>query len=561
MKGNFRRIVFLSVFAFVVADFVLWSQAPQKHTRWCALSDFTYDPEKESIVSIVPSDHPSLSRPCPITEKLDYEQVEEMVSLAVDLAGGLENLLEPTDRKIVIKPNLVEPAPNGNGANTDWRVVRALVLLLYRLNPEFEIVVAEGAGDWARPGTPLVSDSALEGDGYEVSGYREMIEFLQNDPDFPGLNLRWVDLNYDQVTEIPVPGPRLSDCQTSFFLPRTVLGADFVINVPVLKVHSTCITAGLKNWIGLLPGMVYGWPKALGYNNNGIRLDHDTEFIHKNIADLVRTVGCDLVVVDCIVGKEKTKFRWGNPRRRNMIVAGDDVVSVDAVCASLIGLNPEDVEHITLAALSGVGQNDLERIEVRGGLIDECKTRFVKAENELPLDHKNKLYPYYGQGNRVWLLNGPHPGLDMKTDYLGGEAGAAPLPELDGWSQPIFFFDNTIDPAGYFQDSVDCTYYAFTYLQAHQDTRARLWLGSSGNIKVWLNGEVVYTYDNGTRAHKLPNDLVEVNISAGLNRILVKAPMQYGICEFSLNVCEPENDKNYAGNRLEGVRFVTDFRL
>ena len=554
-----KKIVF-ALFAAVLisADFILWSQAPVNHTQWRELSQWSYDSLKQSTVSIVRSDNPALSNPRPVTESLEYEQIEEMVRLAVELAGGLESCLEPDDRKIVIKPNIVEPVvpvDKGLGVNTDWQVVKALVLLLYRINPEFEIIVAEGAGGWARPGTPN-APSWAESDGYTISGYRTMIETLQNDPGYANLNLEWVDLNYDDTVRVAVPEPRISDDQTLFFLPRTLVEADFIINAPVLKVHSPCITVGLKNWIGVLPGMVYGWSKGTGYDRNGILLNHTPGRLQKDMVEIVRTLGCDFVLVDAIVGREKEKGFWGISKRTNMIIAGEDVVSVDVVSAHLMDINPDDVEHVCLAALSGLGQNDLEKIEVVGNTSEESKARFIKNEKYTPSSLINPDYPYYGQSNRVWLLKGGFPGLDLETDYLGNEATAAPQLGKDGWSEPIYFYDDLIDPAAFFGDTADCIHYAFSYLTVPESHPAQLWVGSGQELAVWLNGEQVYKYDGTFRSHKLPNDVVEVNVKAGVNRILVKAGQRDGISQFSLNICETETDKNYAGNRLAGAKFL-----
>ncbi len=558
-----RKKIIFSLFAavLVTADFILWSQAPENYTQWCELSQWSYDSEKESTVSILRSDNPALSDPRPVTDTLEYEQIEEIVRQAVELAGGLENFLEPDDRRIVIKPNIVEPVEpvgNGLGVNTDWQVVKALVLLLYRINPEFEIVVAEGAGGWARPDTPNAPSWSLSEDGYEVSGYREMIETLKIDPDYPDLNLEWVDLNYDDTVRVAVPEPRISEDQTVFFLPRTLVEADFIINAPVLKVHSPCITVGLKNWVGILPGMVYGWSKDAGYNGNGIVLNHTPGRLQKDMVEIVRTQGSDFVVVDAIVAREKAKNYWqGIPKRRNMIVAGLDVVSVDAVCAHLMDIDPDDVEHVCLAALTGLGQNDLEKITVVGNTIEESKARFIKDGKYTPSGLVNPDYRYYGQSNRVWLLKGGFPGLDLEADYLGNEAEAAPQPGESGWSEPIYFYDDVIDPAAFFGDSADCIHYAFSYLTVPGNCMAQMWVGSPQELAVWLNGVQVYKYDGTYRKHTLPNDVVEVDVRAGVNRILVKAGQREGISEFSLNVCETETDKNYAGNRLAGAKFLT----
>ncbi len=564
-----HKILFAALLLLVVIDYAVFSQMAVQHTRWCWDSEWSYDADKTSTVAIVRSDNQNLAAPVSITDTLGYEQVAAMVEYAVSLAGGLESYLQPEDRKIVLKPNLVEATVRGNGCVTDWRVVRALVLMLYRINPEFQIRVAEGAGGWARPGTPNAPNWALtNGDGYETSGFKDMIENLRADTTtYPGLDVDWVDLNYDEVEATTAASPALSDAQWFFYLPKTLLDADFLINVPVMKVHTTGITVGLKNYVGALPGMTYGWSKDQGYNNNGIGLDHTAKVLQKNFVDIARTVGCDFMVVDAIVGKEKTKFASGTAMRRNMIVAGEDIVSVDAVCAHLMDINPDDVEHITMAALVGFGQNDMEKITILGNTIEESATPFVKAEKQMDASHRNSSYRHYGQSNRSWLLNGPFFGSSIDQDLLAvGEQNAQPHAGVAGWSEAVYFYDDLIDPAGFYQDSADCIYYASSYLEAPRNGQAKLWAGSDGDMQVWLNGEQVYDYSGGVRNHKLPNDVVDVAVLEGFNTLLVKVKQTSGVCRFSLNICEPETgnqitDYNYAGDRLAGVRFTTRARV
>ncbi len=567
MISGKRKILIAALLALVVIDYAVFSQSAVQHTRWGWDSAWSYDPDKTSTVAIVRSDNQDLADPASVSGTLSYQQVAAMVEQAVNLAGGFEQYLEPADRKIVLKPNLVDPAVRGNGCVTDWRVVRALVLMLYRINPEFEIRVAEGAGGWARPGTANAPSWSLREDGYDMSGFKGMIEDLRADTSYPGLDVDWVDLNYDDVEATTAASPALSDAQWFFYLPKTMLEADFIINVPVLKVHTTGITVGLKNYVGVLPGMTYGWSKDQGYNNNGIGLDHTANVLQKSFVDIARTVGSDFVVVDAIVGKEKSKFSWGTAMRRNMIVAGADIVSVDAVCARLMDINPDDVEHITLAALVGFGQNDPQKITIRGNTIEESATPFVKAEKQMNASFRNKSYRYYGQGNRSWLLNGPFFSTSMdEVDLPVGEANAQPSAGVGGWSEAVFFYDDLIDPAGFYQDTVDCIYYAGSYLEAPRTQEAKLWAGSDGEMQVWLNGERVYNYDGGVRVHKLPNDVVDVQVREGLNTLLVKVKQTAGVARFSLNICEPETgdpaiDSLYAGNRLAGAQFSARGRV
>ena len=52
---------------------------------------------------------------------------------------------------MLIKPNWVTDAPSGSGSITDNRVVRAVIKLVYEANPDAEIVVADGSGEWIQP--------------------------------------------------------------------------------------------------------------------------------------------------------------------------------------------------------------------------------------------------------------------------------------------------------------------------------------------------------------------------------------------------------------------------
>ncbi len=557
-----RLLPAILVLLAISADFLLWSQAPVAHTRWCLLSDWPGEPAGRSTVAIARSDDPALGRPAPLSAELDYGQVEELVRLAVERIGGWENLLGPQDTTILIKPNIVEPVGwhgDSLGVNTDWRVVRALALSLYAHDPGLEIIVAEGAGGWARPGTPHVSGWATEyGDGYAVSGYQGMIEGLQADSaSYPGLNLRWLDLNYDETVVVPAREPRASLDQDSFELPRTLVEADYVIDAPVMKIHSPGVTVAIKNWVGVLPGLVYGWSKDAGYNGNGHGFKHSAATLQQNIVDLYRARPADLVVVDAVVCREKAKNYWsGLPRRRNLIVAGRDAVSVDVVCSHLMDVNPDDVEHISLARLAGLGQGDLDRIDLAGGTLEQCRDRFIKDDKLMPADLQNPAYHYYGQSNRAWLLKGGYRGAGLEADSLGGEAEAAPAPGWGGWSQPVYFFGDQIDPAAYFAEPNDCLHYAFSYFTCPDSAAARLWVGSRQEVAVWLNGTQVYRYTGSFRVHRLPNQVVPVTVRKGLNRLLVKALQHDGSCEFSLNLCETESDTLYAGNRLAGLEFL-----
>ena len=65
------------------------------------------------------------------------------------------------------------------------------------------------------------------------------------------------------------------------------------------------------------------------------------------------------------------------------ILAGADVVSVDTVCAAVMGFDVDRILHVKLAGEEGLGVADLGTIEVRGEKIAEVSRRFMPFQEAL----------------------------------------------------------------------------------------------------------------------------------------------------------------------------------
>jgi uncharacterized protein (DUF362 family) len=191
------------------------------------------------------------------------------------------------------------------------------------------------------------------------------------------------------LTEKKVPhGGYALPQKGSYYIHKTIAEADVYITVPVLKVHNPGITAALKNQIGIAPGNRYGFNKVKGVNADGNvnKLIHDSDpprdWTDEEIVDLSLLAGIDLVVVDATrcLEKQKTYSKsLANQVRINAIVAGNDPVAVDHVCARMAGLNPDDVDHITLAELAGMGTNDPNLITLAGSPLTHVAKRLKKS--------------------------------------------------------------------------------------------------------------------------------------------------------------------------------------
>jgi hypothetical protein len=139
----------------------------------------------------------------------------------------------------------------------------------------------------------------------------------------------------------------------TFGVARTAFEADFIVNLPVIKTHSrTGITCGLKNMKGVLPGVEKKRTHRMG--------------LDRGIVDLNRVMKPPLTVVDALVGRAGTHTRPEDRITLDAIIAGRDVVAVDAVCATLMGFDVDEVLHVRLADEAGLGEADLDRIDIYG---------------------------------------------------------------------------------------------------------------------------------------------------------------------------------------------------
>lgn len=254
------------------------------------------------------------------------------------------NELKPPVRgkSVLIKPNFVEPDLEGV-INTHPMVIRAAREAFLRLGAK-SVVIAEG------PGHERDTEGIVE-----VLRLREYVGPLDKS---------FVDLNADEVSEVPTrtQASRLK----ALYLPKTVLGADFVVSMPKMKTHHWVgVTLSLKNMFGIVPGNCYGWPKNVLHWAG----------ISKSILDINSTVRPDFAIVDGIIGMEGNGPIQGTPKASGVLVAGNDPVAVDATCARIMGLVPERIDYLKRAALL-LGHMQTEKIEQLGEKVVNVRKPF-----------------------------------------------------------------------------------------------------------------------------------------------------------------------------------------
>ena len=550
-KTTKRRVVSYLIII-VAATAVCWDIAVA--TLDVEPGTFRYESEFDAItgetiqVGIVTSDYAELSDPVDRTVNPSYMQIEEMVGKAIELQGGFEGVINKGD-KVYIKVNLVGgDSPSGEGENTDVRVVKALVRTIHAYTEgDVTMQIAEGT---ARTNDDPTDPNSVWGN----SGYIDLL----TDPLMDGINFSLLNINQslEDMVEVDLGSEGTSAKQgTKYTVHRAQLEADVYIAVPVLKIHDTGITSALKLQIGSAPGCYYGYNKTGGTAMCPTGIHHSIDHRRWNteaIVDLSNIADIDFVVVDAIMCLETQKVNKGyNQVRFNVILAGTDPVALDHVGAKMMGLNPDDVAHITLAEKVGLGTNDPAHINMVGVPLNQAMKKVKKNQ---------KSIGKYGQSNRTWILSQAFEGTDNNQEFFIDEAFIEPIPGEDGWSEPVYFFDDRIDLISFYAGETSMVSYAFTYFTAEQSQEAELWLGTQEALKVWINGEEVYSFNSFSAygdSDRGENKGI-VDIKEGRNTLLVKTLNTFGDYSFALNICEVESDPLYAGNRVSGLKFYID---
>ncbi|HWJ39992.1 MAG TPA: DUF362 domain-containing protein, partial [Candidatus Limnocylindrales bacterium] len=150
------------------------------------------------------------------------------------LQGINECGLDVRGLKILLKPNLVEFDP-ATCINTEVSMVAAALEAFHSLGAA-EVVIGEGPGH--------------RRDTYALA---EMARYRTEIPKFDDI---FIDLNRDDVSAVQGFADR-----GEVYLPNTALRADLIVSLAKMKTHHWAgATLSMKNFFGLVPGSVYGWP-------------------------------------------------------------------------------------------------------------------------------------------------------------------------------------------------------------------------------------------------------------------------------------------------------------
>lgn len=149
----------------------------------------------------------------------------------------------------------------------------------------------------------------------------------------------------------------------------------------------------------------------------------------------------------------------------------------------------------------------------------------------------------------AWLASGPYPnvgalefkGTGFATDYLGGEADAAPVeglivhkipaeqaadpalinPRRPGWIVGLGNATSGVDLDALLNGNKPAVAYLYTTLISPNDRDAQILFGSDDGAKMYLNGQLLFQKQIA-RGIKRDEDKVPIHLRQGANRLLFK---------------------------------------
>lgn len=277
-----------------------------------------------------------------------FESIKKAVDQVLVDIGGIEDIIKP-GYKVIIKPNLVAcPTDRLSGGITRWEVCMAI----------YEAVEKIGA-------TPIIAESSAAGADTELTiekcGYQEL-----RDKGIPVIDLKAKD---NKTCKMKVDNGVVFDEITTWEMVRDI---DAVITVPVMKTHDqTEITLGMKNMKGLITDVQ--------------KKDFHKQGLIEGVVDWNLTCTPVLEIIDGTYGQQGLGPIFGETKEMKLIMGSKDMVACETVAGLIMGYEPDEVMLTKAAHKRGLGEMDLEKIDVIGNQIDEVKSRF-KRSSEITIE-------------------------------------------------------------------------------------------------------------------------------------------------------------------------------
>ncbi len=297
------------------------------------------------------------------------KDIENLVQMA-DLEKAL-----PKDHPVILKDNISWHYPFLSANTTPWQLEGVILALKNSGYKEIvavhnnTVVTNPWKGGMLNKLTPV----------YRKYGVKELYNFKPDDIKWvsyqPRTRLRVLQKIYPKGIQIP-----------DYFIGKNI------VHLPTMKTHIYTMTTGaMKNAFG-------------GLLNTKRHYTHSV--IHETLVDLLAIQkeihpGIFALMDGTICGNGPGP-RTMIPEEKDYILASSDSVAIDSVAAKMMGFNPMTIPYIRLAREEGLGEGNVENLEIIGEDISQVNFGFSVGNNLAswfgnlfwfgPLERSQKLF-------------------------------------------------------------------------------------------------------------------------------------------------------------------------
>jgi uncharacterized protein (DUF362 family) len=276
-----------------------------------------------------------------------------------DLKSGLREALKAADwtkhirGKVVIKPNLCSKHYI-RGAVTNPQLLFHLVSIL-RDRAE-DVIVGESNGY-----------NYCCNDALALTGVKKIVEKAGG---------KTINLSEDEIVKVDNPKAYVL---RNFPLPKTLVEADSVVDVPVMKTHEfTKYSGAIKNLFGCIP-------------------DDRRIFLHPHfdmvMHDLLVLLKPKFVVMDATFAMEGNGPNRGIVIPMNLVLTGSDLVAMDKLCCQIMGIDWADISYINF--IDKHLQREETETQIVGEKIEDVKRQFLLPYADLAVRAQRWVYKNY----------------------------------------------------------------------------------------------------------------------------------------------------------------------
>ena len=236
-----------------------------------------------------------------------------------------------TDKKVLIKPNVLRQAEPEEAITTHPAVLKAVIDRVLEDKPRVLWV----------------------GDNPGLVGYGN------NEACFKAAGLMAAaGEHYVNISNRSISVPFALAEEGNILVSSVVLEADIVISVPKFKTHGLTVLSGaIKNSYGILTGAL----KGLMHQRAG-----NPRAFQRMILEVFKLRVPDIFIMDAILGMQGNGPAGKDLRHIGLIMASDNAVAMDAVMALMVGLEPRELPVLALAAEEGLGSFEKSDINIDG---------------------------------------------------------------------------------------------------------------------------------------------------------------------------------------------------